>query len=185
MTLITPLIARFRSGSRSAFGQLFTLFYPRQVQQAGAALRWGRPGRDDPEDVALSAFHALWREVAEGRFPDGLDDTAGLLGVLRLLTDQKIDRARRYDLQLKRDRRRTVRLPDRPDDLGPAPQAAPVLDPVGDLPPAVTPQQRAIVALIAEGWLRDEIAARLGCSVRTVHRELAAVRAALRDRPAD
>jgi DNA-directed RNA polymerase specialized sigma24 family protein len=181
MVSVTPVIARFRDGSASAFADLFALFYVRQVRQAEAALA-GSLSLSEGEDIALDAFHCLWREGTTGKFPGSLDNTQSLLAILHLLTTQQARRAKRYDRQGKRDVRKTVALSD---DL----KCVEVFDAFGQnparlielLPPAITPRQRSILLLYADGKSTTDIATQLRCGKRTIDRELAAIRATLRE----
>jgi DNA-directed RNA polymerase specialized sigma24 family protein len=181
MHALTPKITRFRAGSESAFAELFALFYPRQVRQAEALLGHRRTGLCDGEDIALSAFRSFWREGIAGHFPGGLEDTSGLLAVLRLLTTQKALKARQFNRRKKRDLRRTVRAADQLAAIGSDPSGETGLNPVDDLPTTLSPRQRTIARMAGEGWERAEIADRLGCSIRTVDRELADIRRVIRD----
>lgn len=177
---MTPFVLRFRTGSASAFAALFGLFFPRQVGNASRALGPAYPGRADPEDVALSAFYALWREVAAGRFADRLDSTAGFLAVIGILTSQKVARAIRHDRQRCRDVRRTIRFDDGAAMTARSHEVPPG-DALADLPHSLTDRQREITRLRVAGWLVGEIAGRLSCSKRTVLRELELVRRLLGD----
>ncbi|MBY0458175.1 MAG: LuxR C-terminal-related transcriptional regulator [Gemmataceae bacterium] len=179
MTAVTPLLARFRAGSESAFAQLFANFYPSHVAHAGTAVA-GCGYLVDGEDVAQSAFLRLWHEGTRGKFPDGLNDTAGFLAVLGILIDQKARKVRRFERQARRDVRRTVRAEAEAAEFFVA-RGEPGPDPAADLPSSLTPRQRDVARMLGEGWLVTEIAARLGCSVRTVARERREVLAVLRD----
>lgn len=181
MPAVTPKIARFRAGSVSAFADLFALFFTRQVRQAERALGRHRSGLCDAEDVALSAFCSLWQEGTAGKFSGRLEDTNGLLGVLQLLTTQKAARARRYDTTQKRDVRRTIPHPAQPDLEALARVPNGETNPLRDLPSVLTARQRMIIQLLVEGWLRGEIAVRLGYVQRTIEREIDAIRFALGD----
>ncbi len=178
---VTPIISRFRRGSKSAFADLFTLFYSRQVRQAESELG-GVRSLCEGEDIALSAFQSLWREVTSGKFPGKLDDTKSFLAFLHLLTTQKARRAKRYDRQRKRDVRKTVDLLDHAEPEQTDSYLFSLTNHAQDLPAAISTRQRLILQLLSEGWQRDEIAKNLGCGLRTVDRELASIRATIRDR---
>jgi RNA polymerase sigma factor (sigma-70 family) len=188
MPRVTSLIARFKSGSRSAFHGLFQTYFRGQVTDAGRRLGAAAAGPADAEDVALSVFHSLWREVTAGRpLCDGLTDRDSLLRTLALLTAQKVRRARRDARRHKRDERRTVRAADRP--AGAAAPWADLADPSlapewqacfretwAELMAALTPRQRTVVEWKFDNRSNPEIAEHVGRSVRTVERDLSEIR---------
>lgn len=178
MSDITRLIARLKEGSRSAYRTLFQAYYPGQVDAARRRLRVG--GLADAEDVALSVFHSLWREIADGRrIGDGLTGRESLLRTLTLLTSQKVRRARRHDERDKRDSRRTIHGTDLVACADPAPPPdwrACFRETWADLTDGLTPLQRAIVELKLAGHTNTEIADRVGRSERTIERQLSEIR---------
>jgi len=180
---VTTLIARFKVGSHSAYRTLFQTFFPGQVAAARRRLDVG--GLADAEDVALSVFHSLWREVADGRpIGDRLTGRESLLRTLALLTGQKVRRARRHDRREKRDSRRTVHGAEIVDLADPAqlPEwRACFRETWVDLTDSLTPFQRAIVELKLAGHTNADIAARVGRSERTVERQLSEIRSRWED----
>jgi DNA-directed RNA polymerase specialized sigma24 family protein len=183
MPRVTSLIVRFKAGSHSAYHTLFQTFFPGQV--AAARRRLGPGGLADAEDVALSAFHSLWREVADGRpLRDRLTGRDGLLRTLALLTGQKVRRARRHDRRQKRDARRTV-CADSGTLADPAPPPdwrACFRETWAELTAGLTPLQLAAVELKLAGHTNADIAARVGRSERTVERQLSEVRSLWEER---
>ncbi len=187
---VTTLIVRFKAGSGSAYLNLFQTFFPGQVEAAGRRLGRGPVGPADAEDVALSVFHRLWREVANGNpLRDTLTDRDSLLRTLALLTGQKVRRLVRDARRQKRDARRTVREADLPQDApaawcerpDPAPgpgQQALFRATLADALSLLTPLQKEVVLLRLAGHTSPEIARRVRRTVRTVERQLSEVRSA-------
>lgn len=178
MADVTSLIVRFKGGSRSAYHTLFQTYFPGQVAAARRRLPAG--GLADPEDIALSAFHSLWREVADGRrIGDRLNGRESLLRTLALLTSQKIRRARRHDRREKRDTRRTVHGTDivtLADPALPPDWRACFLETWASLTEALTPLHCTIVELKLAGHTNADIATRVGRSERTIERQLSEIR---------
>jgi DNA-binding NarL/FixJ family response regulator len=178
MSGVTTLITHFKKGSYSAYFTLFQRFFPGQVVAARRRLMGS--GLADSEDVALSVFHRLWREVADGRqLGERLTDRDSLLRTLALLTIQKVRRTRRHDQQEKRDTRRTVHGVDVTS------HADPSLEPEWracfretwvSLTETLTPLQRTIVELKFASHTNAAIAVHVGRSERTVERQLSEIR---------
>jgi RNA polymerase sigma factor (sigma-70 family) len=188
MSRVTSLIARFKGGSRSAYHALFAEYFPGVVSTARRQIHPAGPLAADAEDVALSAFHGLWREVADRRpLRDGLTDRHSLLRTLALLTAQKARRARRHAGRQMRDAGRTLRAADLPEgasggrdwlvDPTPGPDARAVFRvALGEALALLTPLQRRIVEFKLEGRTNPETARLLGWSVRTIERQLSEIR---------
>ncbi len=152
----------------------------------------------DAEDLAMAALFSLYRAVRKEREqPLELANRSDLLRLLARFTMQKVREVHRHHTQAKRDVRRTVRDGDLPDGLAGQPFTMHVLD--RQMPPEwrvqfedtkaawlsdLLPKQREIVDLRLEGLPDAEIAARLGCSKRTVERNLNAIRARWQERAA-
>jgi RNA polymerase sigma-70 factor, ECF subfamily len=190
---VSRLLDRVQEGSDSAFADLVTRFLPRATRHARRRL--GDVGRAvDPEDVALSAFHSLWR-CARKEPRTGLSDRHDLLRLLATITLHKVRRARRDHTRQRRDVRRTVRDGDAPPGGASLLDAAPGREPPPEWEPAfrdtlaswlaaLRPSQQEVVRLRLDGYEDKEIAGQLGCSLRTVERQLSEVRSAWRERAA-
>lgn len=188
MSRVTALIARFKGGSHSAYHALFAAYFPGLVSAADRRLGPAPAGPADAEDVALSAFFGLWREVADGRpLGDGLTDRDSLLRALAVLTAQKARRARRDACRRKRDARRTVRAADMSaaergawdglSDQSSAPDTRALFgEALAEALGLLTPLQQEIVEYKLVGHTNPEIAQLAGCSLRTVERQLSEVR---------
>jgi DNA-directed RNA polymerase specialized sigma24 family protein len=144
----------------------------------------------DEEDVALSALDSFCRGAKEGRFPQ-VQDRDDLWRLLLLLTARKAARLVRNERRHKRGGGKVHAEADLADEaesdegflarvLGsePTPEFAAqmaeeyrlLLDKLG------TENLRSIAVWTMEGNTIEEIAARLGRSVRTVARKLAVIR---------
>lgn len=101
---VTLWLHQVKSGSDAgadAAGRLWKRYFDRLSRLAHARLRAAPHGPADGEDVALSAFDAFFRGVAEGRFPrlEGRDDLWRLLVSLAL---REASNQRRRERQQKR-----------------------------------------------------------------------------------
>jgi DNA-directed RNA polymerase specialized sigma24 family protein len=178
-----------RADPDAAAQQLWQRYFHRLVHLARDRLRAGPRGPADAEDAALSAFDSFCRGATAGRFPR-LDDRDDLWALLVTLT------ARKAADQLRRERRQKrgggrVRTEQ---DLGPATAGGGVLEelvgrePTPELAAMVAEEYRHLLGRLGdqtlcriaawklEGYAIEEIAAKLGCSVRTVDRKLGVIR---------
>jgi DNA-directed RNA polymerase specialized sigma24 family protein len=133
----------------------------------------------DEEDVALSAFDSFCRDTGRGLFPR-LNDRDDLWRLLLLLTAQKALELRRHEHAQKRDAARTAGEEALERIAGPEPSpafAAQVAEECRRLL-ALLPDEplRNLAVWKMEGYENEEIAARLGCAVRTVERRLRVIR---------
>jgi RNA polymerase sigma factor (sigma-70 family) len=186
----THWVRGLKAGDQDAAQQLWQRYFEKLVGLARKKL-WGARRRvDDEEDVALSAFDSFCRGAAGGRFPKLLDRN-DLWGLLIVITARKA-----IDL-VQHERRDRVAgesaLPGPPGDAAagieqvvgkePSPEFAAqvaeeyqqLLDRLGD------DRLQAVAQSKLEGYTNAEIAAKLGCSVRTVEQKLRAIRAIWRE----
>jgi DNA-directed RNA polymerase specialized sigma24 family protein len=198
---VTRWIAELKGGDRQAVQPLWERYFGRMAELARARLRAVRlkdAGRDE-EDAALSAFDSLCAGVAGGRFPQ-LDDRDDLWRLLVVITSRKVLIQARRQLRQKRGGG-NVRVAsdlavagsgDDDDDhllarvvsTEPTPEFAAMvaeeyrrlLDRLGN------DALRRVAILRAEGATGDEIAAKLGCTRRTVVRQLSLIRRTLAER---
>jgi DNA-directed RNA polymerase specialized sigma24 family protein len=142
------------------------------------ALAAGRlPGRAaDAEDVALSAFFQFCRAAADQRFAQ-LASRDDLWHLLVVLTARKAVDWRKH-LNAKKRGGATQGLPDEVAGPGGDPAlAAVVADEIRTLFDRLDGDDlREIAQLKLDGYTNDEIATKLGCTVRTVCRRLALIR---------
>jgi DNA-directed RNA polymerase specialized sigma24 family protein len=188
----TVLLEQLKAGPDPAAAQaLWRQYFDRLTALARRRLTARTRRAADEEDVALSALDSFFRGVADGRFPR-LDDRDDLWQVLVLLTERKaIDRVRR-ETAAKRGGGavRGDSVFARPDDStrggaeqvaesGPSPEfAALFADECGWLLRRLGDADLQQVALLKlEGHTNEEIAARIGRTVRSVQRKLDTSRA--------
>ncbi len=186
---ITSWIAAAKRGDDAAIEALWERYFPELVRLARDKLR-GLPSRmADEEDVALSAMDSFCRAAQQGRFPD-LTDRQGLWRLLFQLTARKaVDLARHERRQVRgggRVQYESAMAADPTDSEGPATDragddlspefAAMMAEECHRLFDRLTPDLKALALAKMEGSSNEEIARRLGCSVRTVERRLHLVR---------
>jgi RNA polymerase sigma factor (sigma-70 family) len=170
---VTLWIAQVKGGDRAAVQPLLERYFGRLVQLARARLR-GVPGLADyDEDVALSAFKSLCLGAERDRFPH-LDDRDALWRLLAVMTVRKA-------IDLQRRRRQADAGPDVAEQVlsrEPPPElAAEVADEYRRMFDRLTDQTlRSVAVWKVEGYTNEEIAGRLGCTVRSVERKLHRIR---------
>jgi DNA-directed RNA polymerase specialized sigma24 family protein len=190
---VTRWFGPLREGDPDAARQLWGRYIAALVRLARARLRATPRTAADEEDVALGAFDSFCRGMKRGRYP-GLEDRDDLWRLLVTITARKAADQVQGEWRQKRGGGR-VRVAS---DLGGGnPEAhGGVLDRIAG--PQPTPEFAAMVAeelrrrldglgdemlrriaqLKLEGWTDEEVAARLGCTRRTVVRKLVVIRQA-------
>lgn len=174
------LLQRFCGGT----GDAATLLYFRYAEQlrslAAARLAPDLAPRIDADDIVQSVFRTFFRRAALGQFevPHGED----LWKLFLVIALNKVRSAAAYHRAAKRDVSRTPELdaatePDGRDADALATLRLTVEELLAELPPP----QRAIVEDRVAGYEVDDIAARVGCSKRSVERCLQKFRARLSD----
>src|SRR5579883_1059683 len=179
------------NGYDGAAQRLWERYFDRLVHMARNKLR-GRPRAvEDEEDAALSAFDSFCRGAAGGRFPQ-LTDRDDLWRLLVVITVRKALHQLERQRAAKRGGDQVLGQSaligggahegeaalDRLVGSEPTPEFAALVaeqyrrlrDALGD------DSLRQVLDLRLEGFDREEIAARLGCAVRTVTRKLDVIR---------
>ncbi len=190
---VSHWIGALKGGDAEAAQRLWERYFESLVRLARAKLGAVPRGEADEEDIALSAFHSFCQGAAGGRFPR-LDDRYGLWRLLVTITVRKaLDQSERQGRKKRGgDRVRVETAPTRGDDdargdgldliVGREPTpafAAMVADECRRLLEALGDETlRRIALLRMEGYSDPEIAARLGCGLRTVGRKLELIRKA-------
>jgi DNA-directed RNA polymerase specialized sigma24 family protein len=190
---VTRWIGELKAGDQQAAQFLWDRYFQRLAVLARARLRAMRVGTADAdeEDAALSAFDSFCAGAERGRFPQ-LSDRDDLWRLLVTMTKRKaIDQAQRQRRQKRGGGRRHNEA-----DLAGSADGNPemTIDQLaGDEP---TPEFAALVAeeyrnrleslqdetlrrvanLKLEGYTNEEIAAQLGCALRTVANKLKLIR---------
>jgi DNA-directed RNA polymerase specialized sigma24 family protein len=188
---VSHWIGALKVGDAEAAQRLWERYFDALVRLARAKLG-ALPRREaDEEDIALSAFHTFCQGAARGRFPH-LDDRYGLWRLLVTITVRKalaqLERQGRKKRGAGRVRGQSILAGGDPDarEAGleqvvgqePTPEfAAMVADECRRLLETLGDETlRRIALLRMEGYSDPEIAARLGCSLRTVGRKLELIR---------
>jgi DNA-directed RNA polymerase specialized sigma24 family protein len=191
---VTRWIGDLKMGGQSAAQHLWERYFDRLVHLARNKLRGSvqRSAVEDEEDAALSAFDSFCRGAAQGRFPR-LTDRDDLWRLLVVVTVRKaFDQVERQATAKRggrltgagagpdRDKRRGANVLEQVVGSEPTPElAAMVIEQYRRLRGALANDTlRQVLDLRLEGYDREEIAARLGCAVRTVTRNLDLIRQA-------
>ena len=192
---VTIWVDALRAGDQEAARQLWQRYFQTLVRLARSKLQARTRAAADEEDVALSAFDSFYAGMTQGRYPD-LADRDELWRLLVTIAARKASDQNRWESRQKRGGGRV--LHEAEFVAGPEPESAGLAQIVGAEP---SPEFAALVAdacalrlkglpdeslrqvalLKMEGYWNEEIAARLGCGVRTVARKLEIIRKAWQD----
>jgi DNA-directed RNA polymerase specialized sigma24 family protein len=186
---VTAWIASLKDGDAVAAEKLWRRYFEGLIRLARARLRGAPRAVADEEDAALSAFDSFCQGAALGRYPR-LDDRDDLWKLLVVITERKaLDQAQRERRQ-KRGGGKVLGTPDLPDADGragglagvaspePTPEfAAQVADECGRLLGKLRDDGlRQTAQLKMEGYTNEEVAERMGCSLRSIARKLELIR---------
>ena len=196
---VTHWINDLKAGDSDAASELWKRYFQRVIALARDKLRkLNHKQALDGEDVAQSAFISLCDGASHGRF-DKLSDRDDLWRLLVVITSRKAADLNQRDHRLKRGGGRVIKeseliRPGVADSFGDAP-----LNAIADDEPTPAfaamlaeeyanrlamlpkPELRQIAVLRMQGYTNEEIAAQLGCAVRTVARRLDWIRGYFRD----
>jgi DNA-directed RNA polymerase specialized sigma24 family protein len=186
---VTVWIESLKSGDAEAAQKLWERYIADLIRLARARLGGAPRAVADEEDAALSAFDSFFRGAACGRYPQ-LADRDDLWRLLVVITERKaIDQAQ-HERRQKRGGGKVVGLSDPlvADGKGgnvaivssplPSPEyASLVADECQKLLASLSNQILREVALMKlEGFTHDEIAERMGFSLRSVARKVDLIR---------
>jgi DNA-directed RNA polymerase specialized sigma24 family protein len=192
---ISRCIALLRQGDGAAAEVLWRRYFPQLVRLAHRQLADLACHGTDDEDIALSALDRFCRAAAQGRYPD-LADRHGLWRLLLRITTRRVRDQARYERRQRRGAGHLYREADRTVEGA---DGAGGLDAVADDAPtpefaaAMAEECRRLLGCLddpglqelalakMDGEANEEIAARAGCSVRTVERRLRLIRDIWRD----
>jgi DNA-directed RNA polymerase specialized sigma24 family protein len=189
---VTRWIGLLKDGDAAAAQHLWDRFFPRLVRLAQARLRGLPRGPADEDDIALSAFNRFYQAARRGQFPR-LKDRDDLWQLLVLLAERRALDHRRSEGRQKRgggqvhDEAWLERQVDSATgerglagitSQEPTPEfAALVADECRTLLRRLNDDNLCAVAVAKmEGQTNEEVAAALGCSVRSVERKLQLIR---------
>lgn len=184
---VTQWIDLFRTGDDQAALRLWKRYFAPLVSVARAKL--GRmPGSMlDAEDVALSAFHALYRAASAQRLPE-LNDREGLWQMLMIIASGKVVDAKRREFSQKRGAGQVVRSAIELEQVLQGHESDPtvaamIADQFEHLLGLLEEQELQEIALLKmEGFSNEEIGTKLQASERTIKRRLAMIRRIWEDR---
>jgi DNA-directed RNA polymerase specialized sigma24 family protein len=189
---VTQWIGRLKAGDPDAAQKLWERYFRRLVGLARKKLRATPRRAADEEDVALSAFDSFCRAAGHDCFPQ-LHDRLDLWQLLVLLTARKAFDLAQHERRQKRGGGAVLdeaALPGPADSSaqeaaleqieGPEPTpafAAQVAEECRRLLERLdSPELRGVALRKMEGYSNEEIAAQLGCGLRTVERRLQLIR---------
>jgi DNA-directed RNA polymerase specialized sigma24 family protein len=189
---VTQWIDRLKAGDPDAAQRLWERYFRRLVDLARKKLRAAPRRAADEEDVALSAFDSFCRGAAQDRFPQ-LHDRLDLWQLLVLLTARKAFDLAQHERRQKRGGGGVLdeaALPGPADSSargaalerieGPEPTPAFAAQMAEEcrrlLERLDSPELRTVALRKVEGYSNEEIAAQLGCGLRTVERRLRLIR---------
>jgi DNA-directed RNA polymerase specialized sigma24 family protein len=192
---ITLWIKSLNAGDQQAAEALWKTFFERLARVARRQIDRGQARHTDEEDVALSAMQSFYRGAQAGLYPQlaGRDE---LWRLLLTIVNHKLSGQRRKDRAQKRgggqNRGESAFFtPDSEDFRGieqvlgeePTPELAATLSETCQRLMAGLEDEslRKVAQDKLEGYTNDEIAARLGCTTRSVERKLNRIRSRCRD----
>lgn len=184
---VTIWLEQLKAGDPAAARPLWDGYFARLVARARDRLRAIPRGVADEEDVALSAFDSFCRAARAGRFPR-LDDRDDLWQVLLVLTDRKAVNLIRHETRERRGGDASAPTGGAGDSAPDAVAAVAAAGPTPDVVAEVSEGCARLLGLLTgadlrevavwklEGYSNAEIAGKLGRSIPTVERKLAAIR---------
>lgn len=191
-TSVTHWIDRLKAGDPDAAQKIWERYFRRLVGLARKKLRAAPRRAADEEDVALSAFDSFCRGAGQDRFPQ-LNDRLDLWQLLVLLTARKASDLAQHERRQKRGGGAVLDEAALPRPVDSSAQGAALEQFAAPEPtPAFaaqvaeecrrllerldSPELRSVALFKVEGYGNAEIAAQLGCGLRTVERRLRLIR---------
>ncbi len=184
---VTELISRLKAGDAEAARQLWDLCAKRLLGLAGKKLTDQARGMADEEDVVLSALASFFLGAEQGQFTQ-LQDREDLWHLLAVITTRKAIDLVQHEARQKRSGAKEQNGAPRPTtsqaaieeviDPRPPPDIEAMLDEECErlLASLGDAQLRSVAVWKLEGYTNEEIAAMLGCTLRTVERKLRLIR---------
>ncbi len=192
---VTHWINALRDGDQAAAREVWRRYFHALVRLARSRLRSKGRGAADEEDVALSAFDSFYAGMAHGRYPD-LADRDDLWRLLVTIAGRKAVDLDQWESRQKRGGGRVrhasaLAASAEPGEDGlaqitgaePSPEFAAIVAEECSRRLQGLPDEslRQVAQLKMEGYRNEEIAAELGCGLRTVARKLEVIRKAWQD----
>jgi DNA-directed RNA polymerase specialized sigma24 family protein len=170
---VTVWLRQWKHGDPAALRPLFDRYFRRLVGLARQRLRNCPCRARNEEDMALSAFDSLFRQLDAGRYPD-LDDRVGLWRLLALFTVRKVSH------YIRSERARPCGDAELDEVLGREPDPAVVVEMAEECARLLAilpdPLLRRVALLRMEGHTIDDIAGLIKRSNKTVDRRLGLIR---------
>ena len=187
--LVTIWIESLKAGDADAAGELWRRYFEGLVWLARDRLRGAPRAVADEEDAALNAFDSFVRGTSRGRYPR-LNDRDDLWRLLAVITDLKVLDQVQHERRRKRGGGRVVGMTGSEEAGLPGDGATSVADttPMPEFAAIVADECRVllgrlrddslreVVFLQMEGYTKEEIADRLGCSLRRIARKIELIR---------
>ena len=183
---VTLWLRSLEAGDPGAARKLWNRYFEDLVRLARERLRGAPRAVADEEDAALSAFDSFCRGAALGRYPR-LDDRDDLWRLLVVITERKAFDQATSERRQKRGGGKVLGTPHLPDGDGTGRDAV-LPEPTPELAAMMADECRRLLGLLRddslrlvanlrmEGYTNEEVADRLGCSVRSVARKLELIR---------
>jgi DNA-directed RNA polymerase specialized sigma24 family protein len=186
---VTNWIQSLKGGDADAAQRLWQRYMEDLIRLARSRLRGAPRAVEDEEDAALGAFDSFCRGAARGRYPQ-VADRADFWRLLVVITERKALDQAQHERRRKRGGGRLVGMSERQDadhkgegvNGVPSPHLSPemsalVADQCRCLLGSLADETLRRVALMKmEGFTHEEIADRLGCSLRSVGRKIERIR---------
>jgi DNA-directed RNA polymerase specialized sigma24 family protein len=186
---VTMWIESLKAGDADAAAKLWRRYFEALVRLARDRLRRAPRAVADEEDAALDAFDSFVRGVARGRYPQ-LDDRDDLWRLLVIITERKALDQAQHERRQKRGGGRVIGMTGPGDAIHPGGASALIADamPTPEFAAMIADECRSLlgklrddslrqVALLRmEGYNNEEVADRLGCSLRTIARKIELIR---------
>jgi len=186
---ITQVLGEIRAGDMRSAGLLWKRYFPRLRGLARRVLA----GRELPlsaEDAVQTAFFQFLRTVEKGRIREGADreDLWRLLSVMTVrmarkqqLREQASKRGGRVRVQSEAELQHNLAADWRLDEL-PSNLPAPDCDLLFyELLEQLSPDLQTVAMLRLSGYRNEEIKQLVGCSLRSIERQLQLIRATWED----
>jgi DNA-directed RNA polymerase specialized sigma24 family protein len=183
---VTHLLQQFKAGDEAALGQLLKRYWPFLLARAGEHLPVAYRRSADEEDVALEVACLLQRGVEHGQWRQ-LANRQDLVALLNKITARRAINQLKYETAAVRGGRQVPESLSTGGDSGPGPGVAerrpePADEVLGEewcrhYLSRLGDGLRPVAELLAAGHSREDIAAALCCSQRTVTRKISLIRA--------
>lgn len=175
---ITEWITQARAGDPVSERALWDHYFERVIRLARGRMLAMQCAVYDEEDAALSAIHSVFQGMRADRFPE-LNDRHNLWQMLVIITHRKVRAQWRRERASKRDPQREIEV-GMDEILSTEPTADFVAEMMDDTQRLLglldDDMLRKIALLRMDGFTYDEIAAQLGCAVRTIYRKVERIR---------